>query len=119
VINNSTGWSALASYEHMLAPWVKLSLTASYFSVSMHSDGEPIIPNLDPNVAPLPDLDFEVDVRGTVLQAGLEYMPAPGLVLGIEGGYTTTAAKGQYVGIPGDKVSVGFPHVGVYLRKSF
>ncbi len=118
-IYNSTGWSALASYEHMLAPRVKLNLTASYFSISMHSDGEPVIPALDPNVAPLPDLDFEVDVRGTVLQAGLEFMPMPGMVLGIEGGYTTTAAKGRYVGFAGEKASVGFPHVGLYLRKSF
>lgn len=116
---NSKGWSALASYEHMLAPRVKLSLTASYFSVSMHSDGEPVIPDLDPNIDPLPGLEFEVDVRGAVLQAGLEYMPRPDLVLGIEGGYTTTEAKGKYVGVGGDKASVGFPHIGVYLRKSF
>jgi hypothetical protein len=119
MIYNSEGWSALASYEHMLAPRVKLSLTASYFSVSMHSDGEPVIPDLDPNIDALPDLEFEVDVRGAVLQAGLEYMPRPGLVLGIEGGYSTTEAKGKYVGAASDKASVGFPHVGVYLRKSF
>lgn len=118
-IYNSKGWSALASYEHMLAPRVKLSLTASYFSVSMHSNGEPIIPGFDQNADPMPGLEFEVDVRGAVLQAGLEYMPRPGLVLGIEGGYTNTEAKGSYVGIAGDKASVGFPHVGVYLRKSF
>ncbi len=118
-IHNSTGWSALASYEHMLAPRVKLSLTASYFSVSMHSDGDAVVPSVDPNVAAMPDLDFEVDVRGTVLQLGLEYMPMPGLVLGVEGGYTTTEAKGRYAGVSGEKVDVGFPHVGVYLRKSF
>jgi len=118
-IYNSKGWSALASYEHMLAPRVKLSLTASYFSVSMHSDGEPVIPDLDPNIDALPGLEFEVDVRGAVLQAGLEYMPRPGLVLGIEGGYTTTEAKGRYMGFGADGVRVGFPHVGVYLRKSF
>ncbi len=119
MIYNSKGWSALASYEHMLAPRVKLALTASYFSVSMHSDGEPVFPDVDPNVDPLPGLSFEVDVRGAVLQAGIEYMPWPDLVLGIEGGYTTTEAKGKYVGVGGDKASVGFPHVGVYLRKSF
>ena len=42
-----------------------------------------------------------------------------GLVLGFEGGYTTTEAKGRYVGIQGDKIGVGFPHVGMYLRKTF
>lgn len=117
-IFNSTGWSGVVSYEHMLAQRVKLNLNASFFSVSMHSKGEPVIPALDP-VPPMPDLEFEVDVRGAVLQAGLEFMPMPGMVLGIEGGYTATEAKGRYAGVHGEKASAGFPHVGVYLRKSF
>ncbi|MBN9279253.1 MAG: porin [Hyphomicrobium sp.] len=116
-IFNSTGWSGLVSYEHMLAPRVKLNLNASFFNVSMHSRGEPVIPAIDMPVAP--DLAFEVDVRGTVLQAGLEFIPMPNMVLGVEGGYTTTEAKGRYVGVSGEKASAGFPHVGVYLRKSF
>jgi hypothetical protein len=115
-IFNSTGWSGVVSYEHLLAPRVKLNLNASFFDISMHSKGEPVVP-LDPQVAP--DLAFEVGVRGTVLQAGLEFMPMPGMVLGVEGGFTTTEAKGRYVGVAGEKVSVGFPHVGVYLRKTF
>jgi hypothetical protein len=118
-VNRSSGWSAMASYEHMLAPTVKLNVNASYFNVTMHSSPEQIIPHLDPNVPALPGLEFEVGVSGTVVQAGIEYMPMKGLVLGLEGGYTTTEAKGRYVGIQGDKVSVGFPHVGMYLRKSF
>ena len=118
-INRSSGWSALGSYEHMLAPRAKLNLNASYFDLTMQSSPEHIIPDLDPNVAPLPGLEFDVDVRGAVLQAGLEFMPMENLVIGVEGGYTLTEAKGRYVGIQGDKASVGFPHVGVYLRKSF
>jgi hypothetical protein len=118
-INKSSGWSAVASYEHMLAPRVKLNLNASYFDLAMRSSPEQIIPDLDPNVTPLPGLEFEVDVRGAVLQTGLEFMPMQGFVVGVEGGYTLTEAKGRYVGIAGDKASVGFPHVGVYLRKTF
>ena len=118
-VNRSSGWSAMASYEHMLAPRVKLSLNASYFNVKMHSSPEQIIPDLDPDTTPLPGLEFEVGVSGTVVQAGIEYMPMKGLVLGFEGGYTTTEAKGRYVGIQGDKIGVGFPHVGMYLRKTF
>lgn len=118
-VHNSTGWSALASYEHMLAPRAKLNLNVSYFDVRMHSSPEAVIPDLDPLVEPLPGLEFDVDVRGAVLQAGIEFMPIQNLVLGIEGGYTLTEAKGHYVGIQGDKASVGFPHVGVYLRKTF
>ena len=116
---NSKGWSAVTAYEHMLTPRMKLSLSASYFDVSMHSAGEPLIPHDDPGPPLVPDLDFEVDVRGTVLQAGIEFMPRQGMVIGLEGGYTTTAVKGRYVGFPGEKASVGFPHVGVYLRQSF
>jgi hypothetical protein len=118
-VNRSSGWSAMASYEHMLTPWVKLNVNASYFNVTMHSSPEQIIPNLDPNVPAMPGLEFEVGVTGTVVQAGVEFMPMKGLVLGLEGGYTTTEAKGRYVGIQGDKSSVGFPHVGMYLRKTF
>ena len=116
---NSKGWSAVASYEHMLAPWIKLSLSGSYFDISMYSAGEPVIPHDDPGPPLMPDLEFEVDVRGTVFQAGVEIMPRPGMVIGLEGGYTMTSAKGRYVGFPGERASVGFPHVGVYLRQSF
>jgi hypothetical protein len=118
-VNRSSGWSAMAVYEHMLAPRVKLNVNASYFNVTMQSSPEQIIPDFDPNVAPLPGLEFDVGVSGSVIQIGVEFMPMQGLVVGIEGGYTTTEAKGRYVGIQGDKASVGFPHVGMYLRKSF
>jgi hypothetical protein len=37
----------------------------------------------------------------------------------LEGGYTTTSAKGRYVGFAGEKASVSFPHIGAYLRQSF
>lgn len=117
--HRSRGWSALASYEHMLARNVKLSLNASYFSVAMQSAPEQIIPELDPDMPAMPGLNFEVDVRGAVLQAGVEYMPRPNLTIGLESGYTYTEAEGRYVGVQGDKERIGFPHVGVYVRRSF
>ncbi len=115
---NSKGWSAVTSYEHMLTPRVKLSVSASYFNVWMHSDGEPVIPEDGPDPL-VPDLNFGVDVHGTVLQAGLEFMPRAGLVIGVEAGYTTTSAKGRYVDFPGERATVGFPHIGAYLRQTF
>lgn len=118
-IYRSDGWSALASYEHMLAPRVKLNLNASIFSVSMHSSPEEVIPHFDPHVGPLPGLDFKVDVRGAVLQAGLEFLPMKGMAIGVEGGYTVTEAKGRYVGIEGRKESAAFPHIGLYVRQTF
>lgn len=117
--HRSKGWSALASYEHMLARNVKLSLNASYFSVAMQSSPEQVIPQLDPDMPAMPGLNFEVDVRGAVLQAGVEYMPMPNLTIGLESGYTFTEAEGRYVGVQGDKERIGFPHVGVYVRRSF
>ncbi|MGE0766996.1 MAG: porin [Hyphomicrobiaceae bacterium] len=117
--HRSEGWSALASYEHMLAPRVKLNFNASVFSVGMHSAPEEVIPHLDPNVAALPGLDFEVDVRGAVLQAGIGFNPMKGMVIGVEGGFTATEAKGRYAGVDGRSESAGFPHVGVYLRQNF
>lgn len=118
-IYRSDGWSALASYEHMLAPRVKLNLNASIFSVSMRSSAEEIMPFIDPLVDPLPGLDFKVDVRGAVLQAGVEFLPRKGTAIGVEGGYTVTEAKGRYVGIEGRKESAAFPHIGLYLRQTF
>jgi hypothetical protein len=47
-IRLSTGWSAVASYEHMLAPNLKLSTNASYFNVTMSSSPEAIVPGFDP-----------------------------------------------------------------------
>jgi hypothetical protein len=118
-VRRSTGWSAVASYEHMLAPNLKFSTDASYFNVTMSSSPEAIVPGLDPVLTAVPGLDFSVNVQGTVFQVGLEYIPMPKLIVGIEGGYTWTEAHGRYVDVQGGTVDVGFPHVGVYITKLF
>lgn len=118
-IHNSTGWSALLSYEHMLTRHLKLSLNASLFDVSMGGGPDAIIPDIEEDLAVVPGLAFQVDVRGAVLQAGLEFMPRQGMTLGLEAGYTMTEVKGRYIGIAGERRSVGYPHVGAYLRQSF
>jgi hypothetical protein len=118
-IHNSTGWSALASYEHMLTRHMKLSLNASFFDVKMRGGPDAIIPDIEQDMAVVPGLDFQVDVRGAVLQAGLEFMPRRGMTLGLEAGYTLTEVMGRYMDIAGERRNVGFPHVGAYLRQSF
>jgi hypothetical protein len=118
-IYNSTGWSALLSYEHMLTRRMKLSLNASFFDVSMRGGPDAIIPDIEQDMAVVPGLDFQVDVRGAVLQAGLEIMPRLGMTLGVEAGYTMTEVMGRYVGMAGERRSVGYPHIGAYLRQSF
>jgi len=117
--HRSKGWSALVSYEHMLSRRTKLNLSASYFSATMQSAPEQLIPEIDPHMTPMPLMYFDVDVRGAVLQAGLEFMPMPNLTLGVESGYTITEAEGTYAGVQGEKERVGFPHVGVYVRRAF
>jgi hypothetical protein len=118
-IYNSTGWSALLSSEHMLTRRMKLSLNASFFDVSMRGGPDAIIPDIEQDMAVVPGLDFQVDVRGAVLQAGLEIMPRLGMTLGVEAGYTMTEVMGRYVGMAGERRSVGYPHIGAYLRQSF
>jgi hypothetical protein len=41
------------------------------------------------------------------------------MVLGLKAGYTLTDVKGRYVGMEGERRSVGYPHIGAYLRQSF
>jgi len=118
-IYNSTGWSALLSYEHMLTRYTKLNLNASFFDVSMRGGPDAIIPDIEQDMAVVPGLDFQVDVRGAVLQAGVEFMPRRGMTIGVEAGYTMTEVMGRYVGMAGERRSVSYPHVGAYLRQSF
>ncbi len=114
----STGWSGVASYEHMLTNNLKFSTNLSYFNVHMSSSPEAII-DPDPLLPPTPGLDFDVTVQGTVFQVGLEWIPLPNLILGIEGGYTWTQAHGHYMDISGGTIDAGFPQLGVYVTRLF
>lgn len=116
-VERTTGWSAVAAYEHILAPKWKSTLSYSYFSVNMESPVEAIIP-ADFNI-PSGTFNFDVTVTGSVLQAGLEHILAPGVTAGFEVGYTWTEAKGRYAGYKARDLDVAYPHVGFYLRRSF
>ena len=116
-VERSTGWSAVAAYEHIWAPAWKSTLSYSLFSVNMQSPSESMLPvELD---VPVPTFDFDITVTGSVLQAGLEHMLAPGVTAGLEVGYTWTEAEGRYAGDKARDLAVGYPHVGVYLRRWF
>lgn len=116
-VKQSTGWSAVAAYEHIWAPMWKSTLSYSLFSVNMKSPSDPLLP-ADFNL-PIPAFDFDITVTGSVLQAGLEHMLAPGVTAGLEVGYTWTEAEGRYAGDKASDLDVGYPHVGVYLRRWF
>ena len=110
-LKETTGYSAVASYEHLWTPTVKSSITYSIFGVSEASDMELLGPD-EP-------MWFDVKVRGALLQGGIEDMIQPGLTLGAEAGYTWTTATGNYVGNSSAPLSVSFPNVAAYVRKFF
>ena len=70
----TTGYSAVASYEHLWTPTVKSSITYSIFDTSEASDMEMLGPD-EP-------MWFDVKVRGSLLQGGVEDMIQPGLTVG-------------------------------------
>ena len=110
-IHQTTGYSAVASYEHLWTPTVKSSITYSIFRTSEASNTELLAPN-EP-------MWFDVKVRGSLLQGGIEDMIQPGLTIGAEAGYTWTTATGNYAGASSAPLSVGFPNVAAYVRKFF
>ncbi len=110
-VKATTGYSAVASYEHLWTPTVKSSITYSIFGTSESSDVELLGPNLP--------MWFDVKVRGALLEGGLEDMIQPGLTVGAEAGYTWTTATGNYAGASSAPLSVAFPNVAAYVRKFF
>ncbi len=110
-LHPTTGYSGVASYEHLWTPTLKSSVTYSIFGTSETSGAELLAPGVP--------MWFDVKVRGSLLQAGIEDMVQPGLVLGAEAGYTWTTATGDYAGASSAPLSVGFPNVAAYIRKFF
>ena len=107
----TTGYSAVASYEHLWTPTVKSSITYSIFGTSEASDVELLATDVP--------MWFDVKVRGALLQGGVEDMIQPGLTIGAEAGYTWTTANGNYAGASSAPLSVNFPNVAAYVRKFF
>ena len=110
-LKETTGYSAVASYEHLWTPTVKSSITYSVFGTSEASDMELL--------GPSEPMWFDVKVRGALLQGGVEDMIQPGLTIGAEAGYTWTTATGNYAGASSAPLSVSFPNVAAYVRKFF
>ena len=107
----TTGYSAVASYEHLWTTTLKSSLTYSLFGTSETSGAELLAPD-EP-------MWFDVKIRGSLLQGGIEDMVQPGLTIGVEGGYTWTTATGNYAGASSAPLSVGFANLAAYVRKVF
>lgn len=110
-IHPTLGYSGIASYEHLWTPTLKSSVTYSIFHTSETSGVEDLAPGFP--------MSFDVRVRGSQLQAGIEDMVQPDLMVGLEAGYTWTTAVGSYAGASAASVQVGFPGVAVYVRRVF
>ncbi|MGD0641411.1 MAG: porin [Roseiarcus sp.] len=110
-LHPTVGYSAIASYEHLWTPTLKSSVTYSIFHTSQTSGVEDLSPGVP--------MWFDVKMRGSQLQAGIEDMVQPDLTVGLEAGYTWTTANGAYAGAPAAPLSVSFPMVAVYVRKVF
>ncbi|MCA0422291.1 MAG: porin [Proteobacteria bacterium] len=98
-MEQTKGFSAVFSYEHIWRPNFKTTLSYSVFNVSSK------VP------------DFEFHARGSVAQVGAEYMPVPGLMIGAELDYYRDSVRGTFFGAPGTRDTVG-NFVGMaYMRR--
>jgi hypothetical protein len=111
LIHPAHGYSAIASYEHLWTTTLKSSLTYSIFGASETSGAADLAPSVP--------MWFEVKLRGSQLQGGVEDMLQPDLMVGLDVGYTWTTANGGYAGVGAAPLSVNFPNVAVYVRKVF
>lgn len=107
----SQGASGIVSYMRMLDEKTKLALTASGFWSKMAIDETHLIEwnNMEYS------LDQEVEVLGAKVQAGVERILRPDLLVGTEASYTWTTASGTYDGYDADVLTVNYPEIKAYL----
>jgi len=114
-MNLSKGASALVSYMRMLDERTKLALTASGFWSKMTIDETQLVER--------PEIEFalgqEVEVAGAKVQAGIERVMRPDLMVGAEASYTWTTATGfvtsAYDEYDLDVLTVNYPEIKAYL----
>lgn len=111
----SRGASGLVSYMHMLDERTKLALTASGFWSKMTIDETQLVERSEIAFA----IGQEVEVTGAKVQAGIERVVRPDLLVGAEASYTWTTATGfvttAYDDYDMDTLTVNFPEVRAYL----
>lgn len=98
-LDRTSGYSAVASYEHVWTPTFKTTVSHSIFSVSSTLT------------------NFTFKANGSVTQFGAEYMPAPGLMVGVELDYYRDSVRGIYFGTAGERDKVGNMVGFAYIRR--
>lgn len=113
-ISRTSGQSFMGSYEHLWTPYFKTSITGAAFQTYMGSS-----PEMLSAFGLFMPMGFNTQVNGQRVIGNAEYWAGDGWALGLEGGWTWSQAKGQYIGGAGRTASVDFPNVLTYLRKAF
>jgi len=98
-IEKTTGYSAIVSYEHVWRPNFKTMLAVSSYSLGADM------------------VNYKHRVRGMLAQVGAEYMPVPGLMVGVEGDYFRDSVKGTYFGVQAPREKVDFFTAFAYIRR--
>jgi len=98
-IEQTKGHSAIVSYEHVWRPNFKTTFGVS--SYGLGSDTE----------------NYRHRVRGLLAQVGAEYMPTPGLMVGVEGDYFRDSVKGRFFGVQGPRDKVDIFTAFAYVRR--
>lgn len=100
-IERTKGHSFVASYEHVWAANFKTTATLSAYRIGADM------------------LNYTHAVRGMVAQVGAEYMPVPGLMVGVEGDYFRDSVRGTYFAVPATRDRVNIVTAFAYVRRRF
>lgn len=100
-IQRARGQSVVVSYEHVWRPNFKTTATWTGYRIRS-------------NVR-----DYNHRVSGQLWQVGAEYMPVPGLMVGLEANYFQDQVRGVYFGTPANRDRVHIATANAYLRRRF
>jgi hypothetical protein len=100
-IVRTTGYSLMGSYEHVWRDNLKSTLTVSAISTRSQTR------------------DLLWKPTSILASAGLEYLPVPGLSVGLEGDYYADIGRARYFGLDGEKSQAEFAKLKMYVRRQF
>ncbi|WP_306119426.1 MULTISPECIES: porin [unclassified Roseitalea] len=95
------GYSLLASYEHVWRNDLKSTATVSGISLATKAN------------------TLEWKPSGILASLGSEYMPAPGLQVGLDGSYYVDIGKADYYGVEGETSRADLFKLTAYARRLF
>jgi opacity protein-like surface antigen len=100
-IVKTKGASAIASYEHTWRADLRSAVSVSGFKTWTRTK------------------DFDWDTFGLQATAGIEYIPASNILLGVEGSYYRDSVQGTYFDAKGSLDTVDFLRGRLYMKRTF